>query len=246
MAPGGLPPGGRGIRSIQKVRLLHATIRHLLHESGWDTETLGEPINQEDMAGTLMSFSVALLDGLDLLGIKVPRERKEAYLHSWKVVGHVLGLRPEFLPADVDEAGALTDRILARHTGPSEAGEALTTALIDFVRGRARSSFLRGMLSYMILYFTSEKIAAALGVHAHHDRMDDVVLSLCRFAGRWIDRVSDHTPIIRNLVRRISYVTMRDFTRVFNHGKQVYFDLPTSLQSEWGFLPEASTNGRNA
>jgi hypothetical protein len=244
MAPGGLSAGGTGIRSIQKVRLLHATIRHFIRESAWDRDVLGEPINQEDMAGTLMSFSYALLEGLALLGIEVSRSRQEAYLHCWKVVGHILGLRDEVMPDDVDDARALTESILHRHVGPSEAGQALTTALIDFVRLRARSSVLRGMPSYMILYFTSDRIASALGVHAQHNRVDDIVLSMCRFTGRWIDRVSDHRPIVRKMVRNISYAAMRDFTRAFNHEKQAYFEIPSALRSEWGMASSNSVDGR--
>ena len=61
MAPGGLDPDNaeaRGLRSAQKVRLLHASIRHLLLQEGWDTATCGKPINQEDLTGTLLSFSL--------------------------------------------------------------------------------------------------------------------------------------------------------------------------------------------
>src|SRR4051812_13657654 len=57
-APGSLGEGGRGIRKIQKVRLLHASIRHLVANSPrWDSAADGIPINQEDLAGTLLTFS---------------------------------------------------------------------------------------------------------------------------------------------------------------------------------------------
>lgn len=56
-AVGGFGPNGKGIRTIQKVRLMHATIRHfLLASTEWKPEW-GQPINQEDMAMTLMTFS---------------------------------------------------------------------------------------------------------------------------------------------------------------------------------------------
>jgi len=43
-APGSLDPCGRGIRKIQKVRLLHAAIRYLISGSGrWDAEADGVP-----------------------------------------------------------------------------------------------------------------------------------------------------------------------------------------------------------
>jgi hypothetical protein len=55
---GGLGPHGRGRRSAQKIRLLHAAIRHFLrHRADWDTN-LGMPINQADLAGARCSFSV--------------------------------------------------------------------------------------------------------------------------------------------------------------------------------------------
>jgi len=72
MGPGGLTARGRGIRTAQKVRLMHAAIRHLLlHDphTPWDTADLGVPINQEDLAGTLMTFSYQILDGLNSSGI---------------------------------------------------------------------------------------------------------------------------------------------------------------------------------
>lgn len=50
MTPGGLKPGGVGIQSIQKVRLIHAAIRHFILPQRWDAQQLGGPINQEDLA----------------------------------------------------------------------------------------------------------------------------------------------------------------------------------------------------
>ncbi len=50
MTPGGFEPNGTGIITIKKVRLMHASIRYYLkhphiNQKGWDTSTLGEPIN---------------------------------------------------------------------------------------------------------------------------------------------------------------------------------------------------------
>ena len=53
MAPESLDPCGRGIRKIQKVRLLRAAIRHLVTGSGrWDVAADGVPICQVDLVGT--------------------------------------------------------------------------------------------------------------------------------------------------------------------------------------------------
>ena len=67
-AAGALDAGGAGIRSAQKVRLMHDAVRHLILEHGWDP-ALGLPINQEDQLGTLLTFSAVILDGLRKLGL---------------------------------------------------------------------------------------------------------------------------------------------------------------------------------
>src|SRR5439155_16091528 len=53
MSGGGLGPDGLGLRTAQKVRLMHAAIRHFLlndRDRPWDQAELGIPINQEDLA----------------------------------------------------------------------------------------------------------------------------------------------------------------------------------------------------
>ncbi len=84
MQAGGLTQAqGRGRRTIQKVRLMHGAIRNLAQNSGtWKAE-YGLPINQEDLAGTLMSFSWVALDGLAKIGITLSSADGEAYLHCW-------------------------------------------------------------------------------------------------------------------------------------------------------------------
>ena len=127
MEEGGLTNGdGKGIRAIQKVRLMHAAIRRLiLHPppppSGippqtlrevllrmhWNTEELGQPINQEDMAFTLLTFSYVILRSLKRLGIKVTNADAEAYLHCWNVVGFIMGVDRRLTAANFKEAEAL-------------------------------------------------------------------------------------------------------------------------------------------
>src|SRR5829696_7386810 len=74
LSPAGLGPNGKGIRTAQKVRLMHAAIRHLLRTDTsvtWNANELGVPINQEDLLGTLMTFTWLILDGLNRLGIRL-------------------------------------------------------------------------------------------------------------------------------------------------------------------------------
>jgi hypothetical protein len=134
MTEGGLEPGGRGVRTLQKVRLMHAAVRHMIRHDAkqpWDARELGEPLNQEDLAGTLMTFSYVVLEGMKALHIQLTPEQQEAWLYAWVAVGRILGVDPRLLPASVDEARQLTLLIRQRQVAYSEEGVAMTASLID-------------------------------------------------------------------------------------------------------------------
>ncbi len=131
MTPGGLDPAGRGIRAAQKVRLMHSTIRHLiLIDGAWDSASWGVPINQEDLAGTLMTFSVVILDAFAAVGIALTAAQQTAYLHLWNVVGHFLGVAQPLLPRSVDDGQALMAAIREDQWQGSVAGQQLAQALV--------------------------------------------------------------------------------------------------------------------
>ena len=110
-------PGGRGWKACLQVRVLHAKVRHgllLQGPSKWDTKVLGIPINQEDMAATLLAFSLNSLLGTEMiLGFPVPVADREAYLAVWRYLGWLLGIP---VIDDIDKS-ALQDTDSA-HTQP--------------------------------------------------------------------------------------------------------------------------------
>ena len=160
MQPGGLTtPQGRGRRTIQKVRLMHATIRKLAPTApSWNSQW-GLPVNQEDLAGTLMAFSWIALDGLDKLGYPLNAEERNAYLHSWLVVGHLLGIQDSMLPADIDAARDLANAIAAHQFGPSADGQALTDALVQMLADVLPGPVFKHAPSLLIRYFLGRQWA---------------------------------------------------------------------------------------
>ena len=50
------------------------------------------PLNQEDLLGMLLSFSVTVFEVLERYGICWTAGEQEAYLHAWDVVGSYLGI----------------------------------------------------------------------------------------------------------------------------------------------------------
>jgi hypothetical protein len=143
MMKGGLTdPRGAGVAQVIKVRLIHATIRHLilhgdpqrvrgqikplpepagaktmhsmLAAHGWDVDAQGLPCHQVELAYTLLTFSYSFLKGMRTLGQGLAPQDEEAYLHAWNVMGHVLGVRRELMVWTMDDAAALFERIQAQ------------------------------------------------------------------------------------------------------------------------------------
>lgn len=144
MMRGGLgSPLGGGVAQALKVRLIHATIRHLilrgappapeaglptlpslapagggmahlLYAHGWNSARDGLPCNQEELAYTLLTFSYVFLRGLRLLGLGLDRADEEAYLHAWNVLGHLLGIERELMASTMLESEARFADIQAR------------------------------------------------------------------------------------------------------------------------------------
>ncbi len=153
MARGGLDDEGEGVRTAQKVRLLHAAMRRLLEEDpAAASEALkgrgglgvllaekvwnpawGRPICQEDMAFTLLTFSWVVLRGLKLLGAPLDERERDAYLHCWRVTGYILGVREDLLPDTLADAEVLYERIYRRQHGDTTQGRDLTERLVATV-----------------------------------------------------------------------------------------------------------------
>ncbi len=148
---------GKGYITTKKVRFLHASMRYMLthpdriqafgdrenpqslsealsqRQTPWDFEENGEPINQEDLAYTLLTFGLLIPDGLEKFGIHSSHEEKQAFLHMWKLVGHILGIKPELLTDNLDEAWELFRLVQTRQAESSEDGIVLTEALMGFL-----------------------------------------------------------------------------------------------------------------
>lgn len=104
------PVKSKGWRSAVRVRLLHAQARLRIidgkgrtgerdHSDGGElvllrrssassADLITVPINQEDLAATLGSFSVAPIWSLRRLGVGLTRREEEAYLACWRHIGY--------------------------------------------------------------------------------------------------------------------------------------------------------------
>jgi hypothetical protein len=163
--PNAFDPKGRGFVSILKVRLIHAVIRWYINQSGnWDKEHLGVPVNQEDMAGTNLSFSVIPVRGLRKLGIIVLPNESDAYIQFWNIIGSRLGLNEGLLPKDNKECYLLEKRIRERHFESSEIGRELTKSLLKYFETVTVNSPLEGKSKSFVQFLLGDKVSNLLGI----------------------------------------------------------------------------------
>ncbi len=130
MNPKGFENIGDAKVQLFKVRLMHAAGRFYILKGNWD-QNLGLPVNQEDMAGTNLSFSLVVIRGLRKMGFTISHQEQMVYIAYWSWIGAILGLAPELLPKDGKQAFDLEKAISDRHFKPSVAGQQLTKSLLQ-------------------------------------------------------------------------------------------------------------------
>jgi hypothetical protein len=233
MSPGGLDPASRGagLRSAQKVRLMHATIRHLVGEDpSWDP-AFDLPINQEDLAGTLCAFSTAVLDGLARLDVDLSRAEIDAYMHTWNVVGHVMGVREELLPANFAEGRALSDRIAERCFEACPEGQMMTRALLEMMAEMVPGTALDGGTGAVRPPLRRRRRRR----HARRarPRREPAAARLAGDRPRQRRR-TDRSLVVRQLARRFSGLFIDGLMLANRGGQRLPFNIPTELRQVWG------------
>lgn len=165
MLPGGLDEAGEGIAAVYKVRLMHAAVRYLINRAGgWETEHRGVPLCQEDLAGTLMTFAYTVPRSLRRLGVRFTARDAGDYLYFWSVVGEMMGVRPELIPADMAEAKTLTAAIFRRQHAASPAGQALTRAVLQTYGRLLPRPLADRFFPAFIRYLSGDQVADLLAV----------------------------------------------------------------------------------
>ena len=240
MSPGGLGRSGKGIRTAQKVRLMHATIRHLIRTdtaSPWAVDQLGVPINQEDLLGTLMTFTWLILDGFTKLGVRLSAQEQQAYLETWLIVGQLMGIEPQLLPRTVADAASLTALIERRQVAESPQGREMTAALLGMMQANMPHPF-QSMPGCLIREFLPPDVATFLGVPSHPLREE--VIRLANDAMRPLQRFIDFESKRHALVRSFSIHLLRWMLHVELDGQPAKFALPDALQEDWQIAPPDS------
>jgi hypothetical protein len=260
MADGGLAPGGYGVRVVQKVRLMHAAVRHLiltppptipdrtpasfgdtLLAQRWPAER-GTPLSQEDLAAVLLTFSHVMLRGWKHLGIDLSREEAAAYLHCWNVVGHILGIRDELLARDVEDAAALFEEIKRWRAADTPDGRALTTSLIDVCESFAGPSQIllrpipRILMRGLLLPETCEMLAVP-SLEPEHLAYRPLLRATARIVNGVKTDVFQGLPDVAGVSALFSRRLLEVIVARPRGGARTVFQIPERLALSWGIAP---------
>jgi len=132
ISEGGLDPIGIGYRSTIRVRLIHAFVRrHVAAMPDWRCDEWGIPVNQTDMAATLVGALIAPPAGAIGMGILPTPADLDAIAHLTRYVGWLIGVQDEWLPRTFRDAMRVLYHTLAALGVPDESTKQLAVPMVD-------------------------------------------------------------------------------------------------------------------
>lgn len=263
---------GQGLAQVLKVRLIHATIRHLilhghpqeargvvlkaaasnqasgmydaLMRHGWDVSQQGMPCNQTELAYTLLTFSFVFLKGLRTLGQGLGREDEEAYLHTWNVMGHVLGIRSELMASTMPQAQTMFEQMqsTARRAVPApDVRPALGRALMNAMAQSLGVPVVRDIPVVLSQWLVGKQTAQDIGLGAPASWPTRVLFAILRVLVGTLDALgrlfSSQFSLSRLFTRVLGYHLVTKLllsqTRPLALPDRVLDDLHQTV-SQWG------------
>ncbi|MBB5163804.1 oxygenase MpaB family protein [Mycobacterium sp. AZCC_0083] len=132
ISKGGLDPLGVGYRSTIRVRLIHAFVRrHVATMPDWRGDEWGMPVNQTDMAATLVGALIAPSAGGIGMGILPAPADLDGIAHLTRYVGWLIGVQDEWLPHDFRDGVRVLYHTLTALAAPDESTKQLAVPMAD-------------------------------------------------------------------------------------------------------------------
>lgn len=256
MSPNGLERGGGGRSAAQKVRLMHAAIRHLILaepddklalgltkdivgvflQHQWQHE-LGLPINQEDMAYTLQTFAWVTVRGMRDLGCDLNAEDEAAIIHVWNVAGDAMGIRRDLMPGSVAEAETLFTRIKNRVAASCEGSVSMEAALLSLMEEMTPPAMLAfrhlpRMLTRHLIGDTSADLLGIPRLTAIEQGEAQLLLDGMRLTDALQSGIDQISPF-RKAAELVFKAMSGQFTQMPRQWQRSLFQIPDSLATSW-------------
>ncbi|MBF8174594.1 MULTISPECIES: oxygenase MpaB family protein [Streptomyces] len=166
---GAFEPKGQFVVTANKTRLVHAAVRHLLPQSPHWTSGADQdiPISAADILVTFHSLGTYVHSKLTEWRIPFPAEDQEAFLHSWQVAVHLLGVPDEYIPKTWAAAHAQSEQVLTPILTPTTEGVELAEDLLGLT-AQIDLGVTRGFLNEFVRYVLSDEVGDWLGLRRDH------------------------------------------------------------------------------
>ena len=217
---------------------------------GWKVGEDGLPCNQEELAYTLLTFGYVFLRSMRKLGLALSQPDEEAFLHTWNVVGHVLGLRRELFADTMPAAEALFAQMQARGRlspvlpDPRPAlGAALMAVMANAIPFRLFKSFPILMTRYLCGHQTAVEIGIDGWVSWLSHGLFALIMTITRLIDAMVRWAVPEFSISRLFTRVLGYHLMSrlllDQTRPLNLPSHLLNDVNRAI-GQWSEDPKAS------
>lgn len=182
--PGAFLSSNKAFLVCAKVRLIHAFSRYFVEKYGvdWNSD-FGKPINQEDMIGTNLAFSLIVLRGWRKLGYKVTSEDTDLVLNYWNWIGNLMGIQTEYWPSNSKEAFELEKSIRNRHLRTSQAGISLINALKNYYQKTIPDPLIASQTASLLVFFLGKEASKALNLKSNIKISGDLLGLIFRLSG---------------------------------------------------------------
>lgn len=198
--PGAFDTNGKAMVALFKTRLYHALVR-LQARTGITDEC---PVNQEDMAGTLLAFSLLVIRGLRKWGIPIDEREAQGFFHLWRVAGVLLGVSPQLLPENLREAASLERYIRIKEFRSSTEGSALMKGLLDYYNGQPELNDFPLSASELVSYMLGPEVSACFGLSTAK-APEGLVYSALRLRHLWGMVLADGPRQLRDFQKQMTH-----------------------------------------
>ncbi|MCT9821531.1 DUF2236 domain-containing protein [Microbacterium sp. W1N] len=158
-------PNGQFLVTSNKTRMVHSAVRHFLPQSPYWKAVADEtiPISNHDILVTFHSTGTFAHKKLKEWGVPMSAADQDAFLHSWQVALHMLGVRDEYIPATWDAAHAQSAQILTPKLTWTPEGQELAEVLLGLT-AQVDLGVTRGFLNEFVRYQLGDQIGDWLGL----------------------------------------------------------------------------------
>lgn len=157
---------GEMVVTCVKTRLVHAAVRHLLPQSPHWVQSADEtiPISQNDIMVTWHSLPTTVMKHLTNWKVPIPHHESEAFLHSWQVAAHLLGVRDEYIPKSWPDANSQAAQVLDPILAATPEGAKLADRLLGLGANIDFAILSKPVLGAFTRFLLGDEIADGLAI----------------------------------------------------------------------------------